>query len=360
MRRMPLHYFTVASFNARNLLNPEVPYYGRDGYTKREYDRKLDWMAQQMLRLDADFVCLQEVFHPEPLHDLAERYDALLRANYSSHKANLDNIDHVWHLPNVDAVGDRALPGLGLLSRREILEQHSVQTLDDEPVEVAEDDGLSYRLTKLSRPLMIAKVDLGKDVEGWLFNAHLKSKRPKYPSGSSAGNERNFEFYGRAEGAFRSLALRAGEALALRREILRRLAGANEPVLVVGDLNDEIGAVTTEMVAGEAPWRGWSITTKLGFWDVELYSAVRSHLRRTEQTSIYTHIFNGHYGTLDHILVSQEFYYRNPRRIGDIHFVQCFNDHLTDDSMRGAPSLGDASDHGQVAVRLSIDPDRLT
>ena len=206
---------------------------------------------------------------------------------------------------------------------------------------------------------MVAKVDLGKEVQGWLFNAHLKSKRPKYPDGSTAGSERTFQFYERAEGSFRSLALRAGEALALRREILRRLEGSDEPVIVAGDLNDEIGAVTTEMVAGEAPWRGWGLATKKRYWDVEMYSAVRSHLRRTEHSSIYTHIFNGHYGTIDHVYVSQEFYYRNPTRIGDINFVQSFNDHLTDDSIRGAPSLGPASDHGQVAVRLSIDPDRL-
>ncbi|MEM8922611.1 MAG: endonuclease/exonuclease/phosphatase family protein [Actinomycetota bacterium] len=356
---MALHYFTVATFNARNLIRPGVTYYGRSSYSETDYDQKLNWMAQQLLRMDADFVCLQEVFEPEPLEDLAERYDALLRATYSKHKAALDNFDHVWHIPNIDATDGRPMPGLGLLSRRDIVEQHVVQDLCNDPIEVEESEGLTYRLSKLSRPLMVAKVDLGKDVEGWLFNAHLKSKRPKYPSGSTASNERNFEFYERAEGSFRSLALRAGEALALRREVLRRLAGAHEPVIVAGDLNDEVGAVTTEMIAGEAPWRGWNILTKKRFWDVEMYSAVRSHLRRTEHSSIYTHIWNGHYGTIDHVLVSQEFYYRNPTRIGDINFVQCFNDHLTDDSIKGAPGLGDGSDHGQVVVRLSIDPDRL-
>lgn len=356
---MALHYFTVASFNARNLIRPNVTYYGNRSYSQLEYNRKLDWMAHQLLRMDADFVCLQEVFEAGPLHDLAGRYDALLRANYSSHKASLDNFDHVWHVPNMDATEDRPQPGMGLLSRRTLLELHSVQDLCDDPIVVDEFDGLSYRLEKLSRPLMVAKVDLGKDVAGWLFNAHLKSKRPKYPDDSAADNERNFLFYERAQGSFRSLALRAGEALALRREVLRRLDGTHDPVLVVGDLNDEIGAVSTEMVAGEAPWRGWSILTKKRFWDVELYSAVRSHLRRAEQSSIYTHIYNGHYGTIDHVFVSQEFYYRNPTRLGDINFVQCFNDHLTDDSIHGAPPLGPASDHGQVAVRLSIDPDRV-
>ncbi len=356
---MALHYVTVASFNALNLISPGVTYYRNKKYSQLEYDRKLDWMAEQLVRMDADFVCMQEVFEVEPLQDLADRYQALLLQRYSSHKAALDNFDHVWHIPNSDSTPDDPSPGLGLLSRRAIEEKIVVQDLRDEPIEVTESEGFSYRLDKLSRPIMVAKVDLGKGVSGWLLNAHLKSKRPKFPSGSEAGDERNFLFFERAEGAFRSLALRAGEALALRREVLKRVEQANVPLIVAGDLNDEVGAVTTEMVSGEMPWRGWRLGVKQKFWDVELYSAARAHLRRTEHSSLYTHIWNGHYGTIDHILVSQEFYYRNPYRIGDIQFAQCFNDHLTDSSVKGAPSLGPASDHGQLAVRLSIDPERL-
>ncbi|MEM7271953.1 MAG: endonuclease/exonuclease/phosphatase family protein [Actinomycetota bacterium] len=356
---MTLHYFTVATFNAKNLVSPGVSYYGKKPYTKTEYRKKLNWMAEQLHRMDADFVCLQEVFHPETIEDLSDRYDALLKKLYSPTKARRDQYDHRWHLANANGTEDDPSPGLAILSRRKLRECVSVQDLTDDPIEIEESEGLRYRLDRLSRPLMIVKADLGKGVDGWIFNSHLKSKRPLYPAGSRAGNERNFLFQERAEASFRSLALRAGEALALRREILARLEGTTDPVLVVGDLNDEIGAVTNELIRGEAPWRGWRFDVKTRFWDVEMYSAVRSHLRRSEHSSIYTHIYNGHYGTIDHIYVSQEFYYRNPRRIGDINFVQNFNDHLTDDSIRGAPPLGDASDHGQLAVRLSIDPDRM-
>lgn len=356
---MALHYFTVATFNAKNLVRPGVTYYRRNRYSEMAYNQKLEWMAEQLFRMDADFVCLQEVFHPEPLQELAERYNALLAARHSKTKARRDSFDSLWHLANENGTDDDPRPGLGLLSRRRLRECVSVQDISDDPIEITEAEGLSYRLDRLSRPLMMAKVDLGKGVDGWIFNSHLKSKRPLYPDGSRAGQERNYLFQERAEASFRSLALRAGEALALRREVLTKLDGTTEPVFVIGDLNDEGGAVTTEMVRGEAPWRGWKFDVKTRFWDVELYSAVRAHLRRSEQSSIYTHIYNGHYGTIDHIFVSQEFYYRNSRRIGDINFVQCFNDHLTDDSIRGAPSLGPASDHAQLTVRLSIDPDRM-
>ena len=356
---MARRYFKVATFNVRNLISAGVTYYNTNRYSEAAYDRKVDWLAEQLYRMDADVVCLQETFDEAPLVDVMARYRVLVEARESRAKANRSRYKHLWHLPNIDTTDDFPLPGLAILSRNKIHEQVAIQDIADDPIEIEPDDGLAYSLSKLSRPLQAARIELPEGVSGWFFNAHLKSKRPKYPRGSRAGQEQNFQFYERAQGNFRSLALRAGEALALRRAVLDKLVGSDAPVFVLGDLNDEMGAVTTEMVTGEMPFRAWSFDVKQRYWDVELYSAVRSHLRRTEESSIYTHIFNGHYGTLDHVLISQEFYFRNPGRIGDVHFVEVFNDHLIDNSVVGAPSQGEASDHGQVVVRCSIDTERL-
>ncbi len=356
---MALTYFKVASFNVRNLISPGITYYNTNRYSDAAYHSKLDWLAEQLYQMDADIVAIQESFDRPPIDDLVSRHGLLVDSRLRPSKAKKSKYRHVWHLPNEQSTPEWPLPGLAILSRRRIVDRQPVQDLADNPIEIGADEGLNYRLTRLSRPLQMAKIDLGEGVNGWILNAHLKSKRPSYPQGSLAEEETSFDFFGRAEGAFRSLARRAGEALALRREALAKLEGQHEPVFVVGDLNDEIGAVTTEMISGEMPFRAWPFEVKDRYWDVELYSAVRSHLRRTEHSSIYTHIYNGHYGTIDHILVSQEFYYRNPNRIGDINYVQVFNDHLVDFSIPGAPSVGPASDHGQVVVRFSIDPDRL-
>lgn len=356
---MTLRYRSIASFNSRNLVNPGVVYYQTNRYSQAAYNRKVAWMAEQLFRMDADIVCLQEVFHPEPVDDIVRRYQRLANERHSASRAERSKYNVVWHLPNLDATEDNPLPGLALLSRGPVLEQVGIQDISADPIELAESDGLRYSLSKLSRPIMAARVELEFGVQAWVFNAHLKSKRPLYPEDSTADEPENFDFYGRAEGSFRSLALRAGEALALRRATLERLTGSDQPVFVVGDLNDGLGAVTTEMVRGEMPFRGWAFDIRRGFWDVEMYSAVRTHLRRTEDASIYTHVFNGHYDTLDHILVSQEFFFRNPRRIGDVTFARVYNDHLTDFSVTGAPSLGDASDHGQVVARFVLDSERI-
>lgn len=352
-------YFSVATFNVKNLASPGISVYGKI-YTETEYRQKLGWLANQLLAMDADIVCLQEVFDEAALNDLNATYTALRDAQPgSARSARLDHYDNSAFFENTASVPPGPKPGLALLSRRTVRESFTVQDISNDPIEVSKDAGLEYRLTELSRPLMVARVDLGKGIDGWIFNSHLKSKRPKFPAGSQAREEENALFYERAEGSFRSLALRSGEALALRREILKKSQNSETPVIVVGDLNDEIGAVTTEIVAGEQPWRRLKPDVKRLFWDVELYSAVRTHQRRTEHSSMYTHIYNGHYGTIDHILISQEFYYRNRDRIGDIEFVRAFNDHLTDDSLDGAPSIGSATDHGQLVVRLSIDPEKL-
>jgi hypothetical protein len=36
-----LHYFTVATFKAKNLVNPGVTYYGNNKYSKTGYRQKL-------------------------------------------------------------------------------------------------------------------------------------------------------------------------------------------------------------------------------------------------------------------------------------------------------------------------------
>jgi len=59
--------FTIASFNVKNLIGPDQEYYRFQSYTPEEYAWKEDWMADQLLSLDADIVGFQEVFEEAPL-----------------------------------------------------------------------------------------------------------------------------------------------------------------------------------------------------------------------------------------------------------------------------------------------------
>lgn len=354
---MPRQRFSIATFNVKNLVNAETNYYQKkDGswnrYSQAKFDQKVTWLAQQLTLMDADFVCLQEIFHEEALLAVVDRYNALVAHNELKQDPYVD----VLHVPNDRSKEDDPSPGLAFLGRRTRLSDRKVQDLSEQPIELSEEFGLSYTLSATSRPISIVEIDLGAGRSGILINTHLKSKRPMLGKDSPADEPGNFLFLERAKGAMGSLVLRAGEALAVRREILAISKGSSVPVFVVGDLNDEETAVTSELVRGESPWRHEpDFDIKKGFWDVEMYSAAKTHLRRSEQAEFTTHIFNGHHSTLDHIFFSQEFYYRNGARIGDLDYVRSFNDHVVDRDMPGAPSDPGASDHGQLVAYFSFE-----
>ena len=72
--------------------------------------------------------------------------------------------------------------------------------------------------------------------------------------------------------------------------------------------------------------------------------------------ALYTHIHFGDYQVLDHILLSQEFYPRNPRRIAALRYVQVYNDHVIDTHMSDL-GKGDRtrSDHGMPVAEIVFD-----
>lgn len=58
---------TIASFNVKNLIGADQEYYKFQTYTPEEYAWKADWMADQLLALDADVVGFQEIFEEAAL-----------------------------------------------------------------------------------------------------------------------------------------------------------------------------------------------------------------------------------------------------------------------------------------------------
>lgn len=349
--------FSIATFNVRNLVNAETNYYQKkDGswnrYSQTAFDRKIDWLANQLIAMDADHVCLQEVFHLAALQKLADRYHELVIARGIEQAPYTE----VIHFGNDRGTAADPSPGLAYLGRQPVVQSREVQDLSADPITLGDEFGLNYSLSATSRPLTMVQVDLGGGVTGWIVNAHLKSKRPLLDRDSPADEPKNMLFLERAKGAIGSLILRAGEALALRRELLDMMRENDVPVFVVGDFNDDGSAVTTEVIRGEAPWRHESDKAiKRGFWDVELYSAAKVHLRRSEKADFTTHIFNGHHGMIDHIFLSEQFYYRNRERLGDLDYVRAFNDHVIDKDFRGAPREDNASDHGQLVAYFSFE-----
>ena len=147
---------------------------------------------------------------------------------------------------------------------------------------------------------------------------------------------------------------------------------SGRPVIVLGDMNDSLASVSSEILAGERPFRNYSWMRR---HDAEkehdryteeeneqiqhdvravmLESAERMFVRRAQRDMVYTAAFNGVYESIDLILLSRHFQDRHPDQIARLDYLTCLNDHLTDGSFEEAPYNKLASDHGQLVATLS-------
>lgn len=336
--------FKIATFNLFNLVLPGVPYYRTRCYTHDDYERKSAWIAGQLDRMGAGVVGFQEVFHEAALRQVLARSQGLAEAEVVVAPPARP------HEPVPPGDEPELLPRVALASAYPIVEH---EVLEEFP-EAARLDfgGVDIPLTRFSRPLLRCRLELPNGIQPDVYVIHLKSKRPEVPDGADPHDPVE-----RAKGKVRSLLIRAAEAAALRTLLVQAMTGTERPTIVLGDANDSGDSVTTEILAGTPPWRQMPFEVKKKIWDVLLYDAKQAQGRRGNRDVTYTHIHNGDYESLDHVLVSQEFLHQNRDRLGAVEYVALFNDHLVDSTLSREPLPNWTSDHGQVAVTIRLrDP----
>jgi predicted extracellular nuclease len=321
-------FLRVASFNLLNLALPTTVFYGDHQYTAEQYAQKKAWIAMQLTKLNADLIGFQELFDEAALREIVEAHPLYQGATL--------------------VVGQRkgGSPGVALLSRFPVQAQsHYTDFLEQLDI-----DGVVVPFEKFSRPLLKVRVKLQEGQSLEVFVAHLKSKRPLIPDGADRHDALEI-----SKGKARALLLRASESNALRTILMDTLEHRDTAVVVLGDLNDTHTAVTTRIISGEQPPRYWPKEHKTKVWDTLLYHAKDIQARQSSQDVYYTHIYNGHYESLDHIMVSQELVRENPKRIGRVVYVQSFNDHVIDQNfVSGSPNPCE-SDHAQVVATIELE-----
>lgn len=357
----PRKRFKFGTFNVKNLALPTVSVYGKH-YTPKEYAAKVVWTGGMLRQLDADFIGFQEVWSEQALRD---GLDAAKFSTRDKYRYILFGGPEGSTTPRVAAATRLALVG-----------EPEVITNFPRPLVLEDSDsGLQLSITRFERPVLKVTVQMGS-TPITAFIAHLKSKRPKFvqqPGGQNIPEDDlvTADLAARALGSLRSLVVRASEAVALRTLVIQTTQGNKNPVIVMGDLNDGVQAVTNDIVEGEEPFRFNMFLQRPGhnrrytveedklikarMWDVKLYDTETIQSRRSLINPIYTHIYNGRYESLDHILVSEEFFYRNPAKVGDVEYLQCFNDHLIDESLGGEQPPDEVSDHAALVVTLKLD-----
>lgn len=393
-------HFTIASFNVKNLIGPDQEYYKFQSYTPEEHAWKVDWMADQMLSMDADIVGFQEIFEESALQEVitecnergAELNEAVIpsRDKRYHRKAIFKKLGFTKYEPGTLAFAPNAndtkapgkrRPGVAILSRfgfvgtPEVI-QNLADPIDIPMQELGGEDGGSYRLSRLSRPILKVRIPIGDRVLT-VFTCHLKSKLGEFPRqpGAEFPPEADLTQYdptGRALGALRAAVRRMAEAWVLRREIVKELEAGN-PVAVTGDFNDGEHAVSSEIISGETPFRNyaWMLrhnaktprdrysededrAIRNAMLRVQLTSAENLFLRKSLRDVVYTTAFGGVHESIDQIYLSRHFHPENPDRIGEMDYFSVFNDHLTDGSHPEAPYNKLASDHGQIMAHMKI------
>lgn len=288
----------IATFNVLNLAPAGVRLYDNlELATEAEVEAKLDWIARQFDLMNADLVAVQEVFSQSLLKQ------ALARTH------GYRNAIHLGNDPDPQAA--RYTPNVALVSRLPLAGEASTLPFPPELAEGAAEAG--FARAPLCVPLLLGP---GKVVD--VIVVHLKSRRPDYRVGEAMDDPLCYSL-----AHLRSLQWRAREAAALRVQVARRLQHSEIACIVLGDFNDSISAVTSEMVLGYgAPP------------ETRLFDATA--LAHNRPANAYTLYHEEQASTIDHILVSAQF------EVSEVHY---FNQHLKE-------AEAGASDHGQLLAKL--------
>jgi endonuclease/exonuclease/phosphatase family metal-dependent hydrolase len=246
---------------------------------EQAYDAKLTELARVINQISPDVLAVQEIGDPAALEDLRERLDGEWRAESSE---------------LADGRGIR----VGFLSRLELGEIEQLREFPEglAPVQV-DDEGTT--LAEMGRGALRVRLRAGgRDVD--LVSCHLKSKLLTFRGGCFSPRDEGE----RARFAGYALYRRAAEAVTVRgfADDLLDERGQERAVIVLGDLNDEPAAATTQILLGPP---GSEIGTS-GFDRPDQGDGSRlwNLAPLIPEDRRFSRVFRGRGELIDHVLVS--------------------------------------------------------
>jgi endonuclease/exonuclease/phosphatase family metal-dependent hydrolase len=176
---------------------------------------------------------------------------------------------------------------------------------------------------------------------------HLKSKRPTEVRGEGWFDPDLHGAHATALGSALSTIRRTAEAAALRVILTDGMKGTAVPTVVMGDLNDGEGGPVLAIATEEPPFL-WP--QRRGGRDTALYSGQGMQQAQSQRDVYFTYIHEEVHSSLDHVLVSREFYSQSTTRVWALDGLDIWNDHL---NVGAAERTAGANDHGVVRARFS-------
>ena len=125
------------------------------------------------------------------------------------------------------------------------------------------------------------------------------------------------------------------------------MKGTETPVLVLGDINDGQHSNTINILT-EQP--NYLVGESQGGADIGLYSAQTLQEYRDTRDVYYTHVHQDLRESLDHVLVSEQFYDHSLRRRWLFDGLSISNDHLNEEDHRATGHRRPRRRQGRVQV----------
>lgn len=319
----------IATFNLENL--DDTP------NSKPTLNERIALMRPQLLRVNADILCLQEVNGQEqagqPRRLLA--LDKLLATTpYSTyHRVSTMTAD------GTQVYDER---NLVILSRFEIVAHQQHKPADAPLYRIITATPAQPQAKEIiwERPILQATIQLNAVTNLQVLNVHLKSKIPTDIPGQKINDYTWKSCSAWAEGSFISSMKRMGQALQTRK-LVDGMFDTNEDALVVicGDFNAEADEVPLEAIRGDVENTGNPKLTKRVMVPCE---------RTVPESSRYSLIHQGRGTMLDHLLVSRSL-------LALYHTTEIHNELLHDESAAFATDEKfPESDHAPVVAEFAI------
>jgi endonuclease/exonuclease/phosphatase family metal-dependent hydrolase len=307
--------FKVMTWNLENFF-PANTQYGPS--TQAIFDTKVAYLADTISRIAPDLLAVQEVGDPAPFAALqGQLAGSYPHASLSAHP---------------DPRGIR----VGFLSKlplTQVAELHNFPNTALTNIPDAQGNILSH----MGRGALKVTVEPKQGLLINVITTHLKSKLITYP------NNRRFPHNEdeRARETGVALIKRAVEAIALRVYANSLVTNNNDPLIVLGDLNDGPEAVTTQMLLG--PEDG-SLSRRDKSDDVRLYNLATYILDGRR----YSRIYKKNQELIDHILVSYELIFEQRQVDSYVESIQSITESVS--SRRDATH----PDHAPVFARFEL------
>jgi endonuclease/exonuclease/phosphatase family metal-dependent hydrolase len=277
---------TVATWNLENLFRPGTEFGPTDAAT---YDTKLTGLAAAIDALGPDVLAVQEVGDADALADLVDRLDG----DWDTALSTVFEPDHPIRV--------------ALLARHALADIEQVSRFPARLAPLQVDDA-GATIDAMGRGALRARVTVdGEGVD--VVTCHLKSKLLSFPGGRFSPRDEGE----RARYAVYALHRRGAEAATVRAyaDGLLDGHGADRAVIVLGDLNDEVLAATTQILLGppgsEIGTAGFEPPDRGDAWRLWNLAPLIPADRR------FSRMFNGRRELIDHILTSRRLVTRAAR-----------------------------------------------